>query len=656
MGGVFDLAHWFALAIVLTSVFVRANHWRWLLNANLAVSLGVALLGILQHYDIRTVDSLFWYLQPTRRVDITFGNPSYVGAYMLVNVLIALAFLTHSFGGTPAHAYSKQTWRRQIRRGRQQLGSEGKRFSVPLPMWRGFWTLSGALDLWVLTLSGTRGAAVGLLTGLLMAGAIYSMWGNRRKLRLVAKFLTATLLLLVIVTPISQNTSIVKNLAQSNLLTQRLYDAVSGDFDAYRLRLITARTGLEAISDAPIFGWGPENFAIAFDRHIDILDFSTESRLADQAHNKPVEELVTKGIVGFSLYMLLLSRVVWVLVRSIRRDPDQQLFVLFLGAALIGYVVQNLFLFDTPGVTLQFILLIGWVARYEALDMIKHSTVGREPLPDAARRQRATPDTEGFASLEKHLVDRRPSRGVWRGLSLFQAWLRGSGTVRKHMVIAVAIMVVTLTVASIYFLNYRPYRAAQIFPLTSTSLEQLVAQSQRSFQTFPPMATLGRQILFDTLYEHWERGDNTQHARLLNQLHAEGKAAVKSEPQNARIRIGLARLYQRVGNIDTAYVRLARGHLEVAQVLAPGILPTITASIAQEIAEEDYPEALTLVYSYIRLDLNLETHLGPFLSEAKKKLIEQIGQEEWDCRWQGEIDLSLDERRQILCNGRPASS
>ena len=50
-------------------------------------------------------------------------------------------------------------------------------------------------------------------------------------------------------------------------------------------------------------GWGPENFTIAYDRHLtpEIAAQSTSS--FDQAHNKIVEELTTKGIVGLVFYL-----------------------------------------------------------------------------------------------------------------------------------------------------------------------------------------------------------------------------------------------------------------------------------------------------------------------------------------------------------------
>ena len=45
MGGVFDLIHWFMLLLVLSTMVRSTVSWRWLLHANLGISLILALLG-----------------------------------------------------------------------------------------------------------------------------------------------------------------------------------------------------------------------------------------------------------------------------------------------------------------------------------------------------------------------------------------------------------------------------------------------------------------------------------------------------------------------------------------------------------------------------------------------------------------------------------
>ena len=245
--------------------------------------------------------------------------------------------------------------------------------------------------------------------------------------------------------------------------------------------------------------------------------------------------------------------------------------------------------------------------------------------------------------------------GIGGGVSRLRAWLESKGVKLTALVNVATVSILVLTVVAVYFLNYRPYRAAQLFPVQSTSLERFIADAQRSFETFPPLATLPRQVMFDTLLEHWERVGKSGEASLLRQLQAEGEEVLKSEPKNARLYLSVARLFQQAGPSAPAYVPLARHYVEVAQELAPGLLETIKVVISQEVAEEKYAEALTMIYDYRGTDPVKARHLSAIMNEAQNKLIGQIGIDEYMCRWAGKEDLTLEERDQIQCKEKPTS-
>ena len=157
MMGVVDLAHWLALAVVLTSTLRTARNWRILLNVNLGVSLFMALLGFAQLYGARIPP--FDFFEQTTRLDVTLGNPTYVGAYMLVNVLIAIGFLAHSLMQRREEPPPTRT------RGRRRRAAARRRQDdeIDLATWalRLFWLATASLNLWVMIYSGTRGVVVG---------------------------------------------------------------------------------------------------------------------------------------------------------------------------------------------------------------------------------------------------------------------------------------------------------------------------------------------------------------------------------------------------------------------------------------------------------------------------------------------------------------
>ncbi|MCL0044461.1 O-antigen ligase family protein [Dehalococcoidia bacterium] len=639
MGGVFDLAHWFVFIIALASVMKETKQWHWLLNANLGISLMIAVLGLAQHYDIHVFDQIFWYLQPTSRVDVTFGNPAYLGAYMLVNVFIGLAYLIGSYESLPKpfSLHDRPTKARH----QAQTNDTG----MSLISKRIFWVTTLALTLWVFTLSGTRGAAAGLIIGLIVVGVVYAFLGNHKKLRFSAGILTGFLLLVGVVSVTARETPFVQGVSDSNVMLKRLERTASDGITAsYESRLNTAQTGIKAFLHAPILGWGPENFSTLNDQYATIDAALASIQVADQAHNKPIEELATKGLLGFSGYAALLWWVTWVLIRTIRERKRAALFPLFMSAALLAYVIQNLFLFDTPGTFLQFALLLAWVTSIEvyphkepssASTMSRLSSVHRpyKPLSATARS--------------------KPSRGLGGRTSLHEGFLgvvlHGKWRESTEILNASAIFILVVLIVGLYSLNYKPYHAAQLFPVHGTSMEQFLSRAQGSFQTFPPLATLSRQIMLDSFHKHWHRVPTENTEFFVTQLQIEGEAALRSEPHNARLYTSLASIHQHAGRADPKYLNLASQYVQAARMLAPNILATIQVSIAQDIAEGLYAEALTTIYSYHGMD-PIDVSLNQLKLQAKENLREMIGEEEFTCRWVSKPPaLTLRERANLEC-------
>ena len=187
MQGFVDLTHWFAFAVVLASVFRSWTDWRGLLNFNLSISALIGVLGLAQYFDFKVLG----YLSGDARIDITFGNATYVGAYMVVNVLVALGFLGHSLIQPAPQSTSRAVGRRR-RRTKRSSQSPGGFLSEK--WWRAFWIVVILLDSAILYLSGTRGAMIGLAAGLVAFAAAYLVWGQSRQVRWVSLGLIGTFL------------------------------------------------------------------------------------------------------------------------------------------------------------------------------------------------------------------------------------------------------------------------------------------------------------------------------------------------------------------------------------------------------------------------------------------------------------------------------
>ncbi len=608
MQGVIDLAHWLAFTVIVTSVFRSLANWRVLLNLNLAVSLVIALLGVAQHYDKllhyaqRFDFGLLDYLDATQRVNSSLGNPTYVGAFMMVNVLIAIGFLAQSFFLSEAVRVSapEPPMRRRRRRHRHRRPqAQALDWSPYLPhLLRAFWITVIVIDLWVLTLTGTRGAIIGLSAGLFAFAIGYMFWGRVRPVRLVAIGVVGLLVAFGMVLIVVRETDAFDKLSSSNIMIRRVSD-LGWEDESVKGRWNSIKVGLQGFADRPILGYGPENYSVAYDRHIPAETFGISSESFDQAHNKIIEELTTKGALGFLTYTSLWAVMFWVIVRKIReRGSPESMLSWFVFAAMTGYFVQNLFLFDTPATVLQFVLLMGFV--------INLSTTFQEEdeAPEAVRETtRADIDSEtgqpsaGFAGLQRSWTSMWPGEAIAR--------LGRSRALNSPAApwVALSIVLVVLSLV-LYYASYRPYHGAAT--VLNTTVPTITWQERfrlfdESIDSFNQLANYPRLVLFQQLKDNWHVLPLSDAQAALGIVKKEAEAALKAEPREWRIYVTLAYLYQRASSLDPSLLQQGRAHIETARELAPERVEVFQAMAIQQVAEGDLEGASNTIDQYLEL-------------------------------------------------------
>ena len=304
MQGLVDLAHWFALAVVLASV-VRTQ-WRLLLNLNLGGGLAMALLVIALNHGVRVPfysDALATYpdmratqkpppgFDPHRRAFGTFGNPTYLSAYMLVHFVVGVGFLVRSFVPVAPTAPALLPRKRGNRR-RQQVPPAKK--NPPAMLWvaRLFWGTTVLLSLWSLFLSGSLGGVVGLGVALAFIAASYLFLTRLRPMQRVVygatgflgcAILLALILFLTLGDLRSSSNSLLKYLEEVIPSGERSYKNISHSVST---RMATYNAGLAGFADRPLLGWGPENFVVVFGRYV---EGEVDMMIHDYAHAKLVE-------------------------------------------------------------------------------------------------------------------------------------------------------------------------------------------------------------------------------------------------------------------------------------------------------------------------------------------------------------------------------
>jgi len=145
---------------------------------------------------------------------------------------------------------------------------------------------------------------------------------------------------------------------------------VSGSFiqekyieSATAARVIVWESGLEAVKERPFLGWGPENFRQAFESHFNndlFLDQNIGEVWFDKAHNIIVDSLVTVGIIGTLLILILWFYFALVVFRAYKNNIIGFYEANLLGVLPLFHLLQLQTSFDTPSSYAFLAIILGY--------------------------------------------------------------------------------------------------------------------------------------------------------------------------------------------------------------------------------------------------------------------------------------------------------
>ena len=523
MQGVVNLAHWLAFAVVLVSVLRTGREWRALLGLNLVAGAGIALIVVARHHDVEVP---FYGELPERerhRLGGPFGNPVYLGAYMAVNMMIALGLAARSWLGDAGEAPVDPPERhRFVTRGR--AGCLG-------------WAAVAALHLRGLDLAGSTGSYIGLAAGLgfaVLAAALLARgrWRAALVVPVVAMALAAaTVVGLHVADPDGAAAR------WTRPVLTRLSHKLDIRHPTVQSRLAAWETAAAGFAERPLLGWGPENFDVVFGRFASGYGATMEPH--DKAHGQVFEVAATTGAFGLVAWLALWSVTFLALWRAaIVAGRGEQALIALAGAALAAHLVQTQALFDTAASSLQHALLLAFVAGL-----------------------RARP-TAGSGTDDGRIRDGGPAHGA--------TGLAAAALDRRVVRVGVPVAVLALGVAGLAT-NAAIYGGARELFLASTSGEFL-AHFRRSVARFEPLASEPRKLLFNNVAPHWKTLHATrpeQAKQLLALMDAEAEAAIAAQPLNWRLHHALARMYHAVAAEAPVHAERARAQLARARELAP---------------------------------------------------------------------------------------
>ena len=527
-----------------------------MLSINLGVSMLASLLGLGQNFDIFNSN----ILGTSSRISSTLGNATYVGAYTMVNIFAAMGLIALSWNqgkqeqreDVSRAAASRAARRRRRRASRQR--SQSPEFDW-LPYLRAFWLSAIVIDVWALWLSGTRGALLGLGTGVVVFAIVYSIWVNIELIRKISYAILGMVIVVLLLFIVARTTTILDPVISVSSTLERISTINTNDL-SIKGRITSVSAGFQGYLEKPIFGWGPENYLIAWGRYFD-ADSGVRERF-DQAHNKLVEELTTKGTVGIATYLAIWVAMFWVFVRAVNRTKNsEQAFVVLIGAALVAFFVQNMFLFDSPVTVLQFSVL----ASFFVAEEMRQRQTQLDGADDMGRSQQST------------------SSGIKIGdrLSALSSTPVG-GTIS-------AMIIFGLLAISIYFLNVKPFNAAVAIVQTSDpsiTWDQRFGYFEQAIDEFPALANYPRLLLLSQVSNNIQVLTPEELETALTLIEREAVQGLIDEPENWRIHVGMAHFYQIAAQIDVSLLDKAKIYVEQADKLAPRTIEVIAVRDEQK--------------------------------------------------------------------------
>lgn len=287
----------YLLFFLLLRVGLDDEGWRQLLRATAVVSGAVALYALVQAYGGALGIAVPGWGRA--RIWSTVGNPGPLAAYLTLSAAVA-----------------GHLWRT----------AAGRRARV-------LWICVLLLDLWVVLLTGTRAALLGLLFGAaLLTGLVPALRGERRGwLRLgglagAAAVVTAVAILV---------------LGGGLPAGERLLELGPS---ALENRLPMWEAAWRGFLERPLLGFGPESFDLLYDRYFEPAWYlASGSSHHDRAHEVLLGALAETGVPGALAYIVFWAAALTSLLRAWGQRP-----VPWLALGLAAYLVYLAFWFEDP--------------------------------------------------------------------------------------------------------------------------------------------------------------------------------------------------------------------------------------------------------------------------------------------------------------------
>ncbi len=315
MEGFVLIAHLCLYYIAATSVFNTASKWVTYFNVSIGASALMSIYGLVQLSGKAVIN------QGGNRVDGTFGNATYLAIYLVFHIFLCIYLLLDT---------AKPKWQR--------------------------WTYAGVavLNTIILYFTATRGAILGLIGGLMLAGIII-IFKDRENvlLRKVSYSVIGFVALIVIIFIPLRHTAYVQH---SQVLSR--FSTLGISEIKTQGRYFVWPMAIKGFKENPILGWGQENFNFVFNKNYDPRMYGQEQWF-DRTHDIFLDWLIAGGLVGLLSYISMYVALLYYIWRKQSALKISEKAVL--TGLVAAYVFHNIFVFDNLVSYIMFFSLLGFI-------------------------------------------------------------------------------------------------------------------------------------------------------------------------------------------------------------------------------------------------------------------------------------------------------
>jgi O-antigen ligase len=493
--GLIGFFHYFVFLGLALAIFEKKDWFRFF-KISLIVGFILIIAAWLQYFGITAV---FGILGPSIQPGSFLGNPAFLAGYLIL--LIGFAAIV----GSPT--------------------SEVKS-DFPLIFWRYFSIIFGALAMTTIFITSIRGAIVGLGVGVL-ALLIYfairpirpiSPIGPIGLIRLISIGLIGLLIIFSVIFWFTRENKFWQAIPGLGRLAGTSLESLT-----VITRLLAISPSFEAFKEKPIFGWGLDNYHVAYNKYFDPRYSIYAEDWFDRAHNKILDVLVMQGGIGLLLYLGIFVAAFYLLFKFKEVRP-------FLIAILIAYFIQNLFVFDN---------ILTYIAFFALLGYLLSASINQNPHDSATNNQHQSVKI----SINQRLI---------------------------KIIVIVIVMVITGYI--FYFHNFLPTYQNFIYhkAVKTQAMEGVLAVSDKFLYPYTFTQSALRLRFADLLTEKIAKGPEFK--PLVDKILFSLEEMTEKEPHEPRFFIHLVEIYEdlaRVAENGANFFEKAEGHIRKAMILSP---------------------------------------------------------------------------------------